>query len=103
MIDAVLLFGLVNIVFEFVLLSMLGPKTRLRVLGSDVAKRTCHVAMLIVNLVVHWGTVTGTMSSILAFCASIVAMNLAAKLYGSISAGRFYTVGIIKYTREELA
>ena len=34
MIDAVFLFGALNVLFEFVLLCMLPPRLRLRLLGS---------------------------------------------------------------------
>ena len=37
MIDAVLLFGALNVLFEFVLLAMLTPRLRLRLLGNEAA------------------------------------------------------------------
>lgn len=103
MIDAVLLFGLMNIVFEFVLLSMIAPRWRLRVLGSAVARNTLHVIFLVLNLIIHWGTLIGTMSAVLAFIASMITVQIARALYGHIEHGRYYTVGFIKYRAEELA
>lgn len=103
MISAVLLFGLMNIVFEFILLSMLKPRTRLRLLGNPSAKTATHVAFLAFNLVIHWGTLIGTMSGIFAFITSIATTYLAAKLFGVITEDRYYTVGLIKYSRSELA
>ena len=101
MIEAVLLFGLMNIAFEFVLLCMLKPRTRLRLLGSD-SRGLLHVGFLLGNLMIHWGTLIGTMSAVLAFIASLITVAAAEKLFGSIKQGRFYTVGLIKYSVEEL-
>ena len=103
MIDAVLLFGLMNIVFEFVLLSMLSPRLRLRVLGSAAARNSLHVIFLVLNLVIHWGTLVGTMSAVLAFISSMLTVQIARWLYGYIVDGRYYTVGFFKYDTEQLA
>ena len=102
MIEAVFIFGALNIMFEFVLLSMLPVKTRLRLLGNEHAKAACHVVMLSLNLMVHWGTLIGSMASIVAFIASIMVMAFACKVYGFIINGRYYTVGWIKYKASEL-
>jgi hypothetical protein len=102
MIEAVLLFGLANIVFEMVLLSMMPVRLRLKTLGSEPAQLVLHLSFLVFNLAVHWGTIVGTMSSVLAFCGSIVAVKLATALYGKIVDGQWYTVGIIKYAPAEL-
>lgn len=101
MIDAVLLFGALNCVFEFVLLCMLPPRARLRLLGSDGAKACCHVAMLTLNLIVHWGTLVGSMSAVLAFCASLITVKIATILFGQIRGSR-YTYGLIRYSVEEV-
>ena len=98
MIDAVLLFGAINIIFEMVLLSMIPPKHRLRILGSEGACNTLHALFLLANLAIHWGTLVGTMSGVLAFVASVVTVRFARKLFGHISGGRFYHVGWIKYS-----
>jgi hypothetical protein len=45
MIETVFVFGLVNIIFELVLISMVPVKPRLRLLGSD-SRSLLHVAML---------------------------------------------------------
>ncbi|MDM0116909.1 hypothetical protein QTI66_32805 [Variovorax sp. J22R133] len=101
MIEAVLVFGLMNIAFEFVLLSTLAPRTRLRVLGSHGACAAVHVAFLAANLAIHWGTLIGTMSAILAFISSIATVAMAQKLFGTI-VGTQYTTGLIRYQRKEL-
>ena len=102
MIDAVLLFGLMNIVFEFVLLSMISPRWRLRVLGNRVLRNAVHVLFLLANLMIHWGTLIGTMSAILAFISSMVTVRMAIYLYGHIESNRHYHVGFIKYNVQEL-
>lgn len=101
MIEIVAIFGLLNIVFEFVIFAMLPPKLRLRILGSERASRCMHFAMLLINLAIHWGTVTGTMSSILAFCASLITVQIARVVFGSIT-GSAYKTGLLRYTRSQL-
>ena len=102
MIDAVLLFGALNMLFEFVLLSMLSPRLRLRLLGSEGASSAMHVFFLLANLAIHWGTLVGTMAGVLAFVASIATVSVARKLFGRIKGGRYYHVGWIKFSKEEL-
>lgn len=80
---------------------MVPVRSRLRLLGSN-SRSLLHIAMLLANLIVHWGTVIGTMSSIVAFCASILTVNIARKAFGFIESGRYYTVGWIKYNVKEL-
>ena len=101
MIDAVLLFGVINIAFEFVILGMIPPRSRLRLLGGNGAN-ILHIVFLVGNLIVHWGTLIGTMSAILAFICSIVTVATARKLFGYITDDRYYTVGLIKYNVKDL-
>lgn len=101
MIDAVILFGALNVLFELVLFSMIAPRTRLRVLGNERACTSIHFACLAMNLLIHWGTLIGTMSGIFAFVASIVTVRLARKLFGFVR-GQSYHVGWLKYSVEEL-
>lgn len=102
MIDAVLMFGFLNVLFEFVLLCMLTPRLRLRLLGNDGACVAMHVMFLSLNLLIHWGTLIGTMSGILAFVSSIATLELAKRVFGRIVDGRFYHVGWRKYCAEDL-
>jgi hypothetical protein len=67
MIDAVLLFGAMNVLFEFIVLSMVPPKQRLRLLGNHNSQILLHVICLSLNLLIHWGTLIGTMSGIFSF------------------------------------
>ena len=102
MIDAVLMFGALNVLFEFVLLCMIAPRLRLRLLGNEAASNAMHVFFLAANLMIHWGTLVGTMSGVLAFVSSIVTVNAARLLFGTVKEDRFYKVGFIKYSTEEL-
>lgn len=103
MIEIVLLFGLINVIFELVLLSMLPPKRRLRLLGNHHSQMLLHIGFLIANLCIHWGTIVGTMSSVLAFICSMITVRIAQTLYGKIVEGRHYTTGLIRYSQGELA
>lgn len=102
MIEAVLLFGACSALFELILLSMLGPRARLRLLGSAYKQNLLHVGFLLLNLIIHWGTMTGSMTAIVAFLVSIPTVLIAKAVWGQITEGRYYKVGLIKYTTEEL-
>lgn len=102
MIEAVLVFGALLAVFEFVVLSMIPPKYRLRLLGSRAGCRAMHVSMLALNLWVHWGTVTGTMSATGAFVVSIITVEVAKVCYGTIVNDTRARRGIIGFRNEEL-
>lgn len=102
MIDAVLLFGAMNVLFEFILLSMVPPKWRLRLLGTPSYCAVLHFVCLALNLIVHWGTLIGTMSGIFSFICSIGTVAIARFVFGFIEHGRYYKVGLVKYRHEEL-
>lgn len=101
MIDAVLVFGLLSIAFEVVVLVMMPPRIRLRVLGSDKLSALLHVSFLGFNLAVHWGSLIGTISGILAFVCSIATVSISRVVFGRI-VGRVYKPGLIRYTVGEL-
>ena len=101
MIDAVIFFGLINVAFEFVVLSMLPPRIRLRLLGSKSQQRALHVTIMILVLVVHWGTLIGTMSGFFSFILSIFTVAIARNIFGFIEDGKFHR-RIIGYKVEEL-
>lgn len=101
MISAVFIFALLNVLFEYVLLCMLPPRTRLRVLGSGTACNVLHVMFLVLNLVVHWGTLIGTMASVAAFLCSMLTVQIARFTFGHIT-GTIYTRGWMRYPLEDL-
>ena len=102
MVSAVLIFGLMNVLFEFILLSMLRPRTRLRILGNEGHCVALHFVCLALNLLIHWGTLIGTMSGIFSFICSIVTVMVARAVFGVIKEDRYYTRGLVGYAREEL-
>ena len=102
MISAVLIFGLMNVVFEFILLSMVRPRTRLRILGNEGHCVALHFMCLALNLLIHWGTLVGTMSGIFSFICSIFTVVVARAVFGVIKEDRYYTRGLVGYAREEL-
>ena len=102
MISAVLIFGLMNVVFEFILLSMVRPRTRLRILGNEGHCVALHFMCLALNLLIHWGTLIGTMSGIFSFICSIFTVVVARAVFGVIKEDRYYTRGLVGYAREEL-
>lgn len=102
MIEAVIFFGLINIAFEFVVLSMVPPRARLRLLGHKGAQTCLHVMIMILVLTVHWGTVTGTMSAFFSFILSMATVSIAQILFGYVR-GTTYRRGIIGYTAKELS
>ena len=91
-----------NVLFELVLLCMISPRRRLRLLGNPTAKSLVHVGFLVVNMIIHYETLIGTMSAILAFVCSIATIRFAEKLFGHIEADRYYHVGWVKYSVEEI-
>ena len=102
MLETVLAFGFIISLFEFVIIAMIPPRTRLRVLGCSRKKLLFHVSMLSINMIVHWGTAVGTMSATLAFVCSIGVTWAAAKVFGHLVDGRYYHVGWVKYSVEEI-
>jgi len=102
MIEAVFVFGIINVVFEWVVLCMLPVRTRLRLLGNPAAELATHVMIMILILTVHWGTLVGSMSGFFSFCLSILVFYAAKVVFGSIKDGRYYTTGWIRYSAKEL-
>jgi hypothetical protein len=102
MIEAVLVFGFLLALFEFVVLSMVPPRYRLRLLGSKSGCQTVHISMLCLNLWIHWGTLTGTMAATGAFVTSIVTIEIAKLAYGTIVNDRRVRRGIVGFKNEEL-
>lgn len=102
MIEAVLVFAALLCVFEFVVLSMIAPRYRLRLLGNKAACTSVHVLMLVLNLWIHWGTVTGTMSATGAFVASMITVQIAKLAYGTVVGDVRVRRGIVGYRNEEL-
>ncbi len=80
MFEGVLMFGALNIVCELILLALIPPKIKLRLLGNYRAMVAFHIVVGGFTLYVHWGTVTGTGSAMVAFIASWPALWVAKQM-----------------------
>lgn|SRR5574343_1638395 len=98
MIEAVLLFAALTALFEWLLLNKLQPRTRLRLLGRP-GFLTC--AAFFINLAIHYGTITGSMTAVVAALASMLVTSLLRRVDGYILRG-VYVPGWRKYPLEEL-
>lgn len=70
MIEAVLTFALITAVAEFIILSQF-PRLMRIVLRHSFLEFLLHVGVMVLNLWIHWGTMTGTMTGVTAFLVSI--------------------------------
>lgn len=102
MIEAVIFFGIINVIFEFVVLSMVPPRARLRLLGNKGAQTFLHVVIMCAVLTVHWGTLIGSMSAFFSFILSMVTVSIAQLVFGYVQ-GTTYRRGIIGYNIKELS
>lgn len=84
LIEAVILFGLLSALFEALILMKVSPRIRLRLLGSPLLVTITHFVVIIFNLIVHFGTITGTMSAIVAGLASFAVIPLTRAYSGYI-------------------
>lgn len=103
MIEAVMLFAALTGVFEWVLLLKLKPRQRIRILRFP---GLITAALFAANLIIHWGTMTGSMTAVTAALASFIVTSAARSYWGyatKASDGRiWYVPGVVKYTRDEL-
>lgn len=103
MLEVVLGYALINIMFELTVLSIFVPaRARLRLLGSSAGTKAVHIVMFAFTMWVHWGTLLGTTGAFAAFPASMLAMALAKQVFGYIE-NDVYHRRIIGYTAKELA
>lgn len=101
MVETVFLFAFVSALFEFVILMKLSPRTRLKLLGSPKAVALTHFFVVSANLIIHFGTITGSMTAITAGLASFITIPFARMLCGRISNNMYYP-GVIRYTGAQL-
>lgn len=101
LIEAVLVFAAITAAFELVILMKLAPRTRCRVLGSAAWVTLIHAIVFGINIAVHYGTITGSMTAITAALTSFVTVPFARWLSGHVSNG-IYHPGVLKYTVDEL-
>lgn len=101
MIEAVLLFGLITAAFETVLLLKLPPRWRLRLLGSPICVGILHALVIAINLAIHWGTMTGSMTAVVAGLTSFATVPLVRAYCGAIHSG-IYLPGYKRYDLSSL-
>lgn len=105
LIKAVLLFAVLSALFEFIIIMKIRPRTRLRILGSTRLVLFIHALTFIINISVHYGTVTGSMTAIVAALASFATVPLARAISGCIikSDGRErYKPGLLTYQYHQI-
>jgi hypothetical protein len=105
MIQAVLLFAALSAAFEFAVLMKIKPRTRLRILGSSRTVGFIHLIVITFNICLHYGTVVGTMTAVVAGLASFAAIPLARYISGYIiktPQGEKFKPGIITYQIKEI-
>lgn len=104
-IQAVLLFAALSAAFEFAVLMKIKPRTRLRILGSTRTVGFIHLIVIVCNICLHYGTVVGTMTAVVAGLASFAAIPLARYLSGYIIKtphGEKFKPGVFTYHIKEI-
>ena len=101
MVETVVIFALLSAAFELVLVAKLPLRARLRLLGSPRLTLVVHLLFIGANLVIHFGTVTGSMTAIVAGLTSFLVMPLARRVFGYVRDKRYYP-GIKRYTTMEV-
>lgn len=96
LVEAVLIFAAITALFETVILMKVKPRTRLRVLGNAKWVALIHAIVFFVNIAVHYGTLTGSMTAITAALSSFVTIPLVRWYSGYITNGHYFP-GIAKY------
>jgi len=94
MIQAVFVFAIITAIGEFLILAHMPRATMLRILGSKRRAMCMHIGAAALNLWIHWGTITGSMTAVTAFVVSCGVVWCARQWYGSII-GKQYTPGFV--------
>lgn len=94
MIEAVLAFALITAIGELIVLAHIPARARLKLLGSPFKRNFTHIVCGGLNLWIHWGTITGSMTAVTAFVVSTGVLAAARWYWGAIEAG-VYKRGII--------
>jgi len=81
MLEIVLWFAAITAVGELVILHTMNARLRAWILGSTAVRSTFHVGFAMLNLWIHWGTVTGSMTAVTAFVTSVAVLRVAQVAY----------------------
>lgn len=101
LVAAVFVFSTLSAALEGLLLLKLKPRTRLRLLGSPISIFVLHSVIGVGNLLIHFGTVTGSMTAITAALTSFAVVPIVRWYSGYISNGLYFP-GIKQYLFSEL-
>lgn len=101
-VEAVFVFAALSAAFEAILISKLPPRLRLKVLGSERMSFALHSMMFGLNLLIHYGTLVGSMTAITAGLTSFMVLPILKLWFGRICNGAYYP-GIWKYDPAQLA
>ena len=94
MIEAVLMFATITAIGELIIIGNMSRTSRLKFLGSKTKRMMFHIGFAALNLWIHWGTITGSMTAVTAFVVSVGVTHGARMYWGSITNGR-YTKGLV--------
>jgi len=81
MLEIVLWFAAITAVGELVILHTMKTKLRAWILGRATIRSMFHVGFAMLNLWIHWGTVTGSMTAVTAFVTSVAVLRTAQIIY----------------------
>lgn len=81
MVDAVMTFALITALGEFILLHHLGVGFRAWLLSHQSPRFLLHCSFAALNLWIHWGTMTGSMTAVTAFVVSVAVCKAASLIY----------------------
>jgi hypothetical protein len=101
MLEAVFVFALVTAAFEAIVLLKLPTRFRLRLLGCGWAVGVLHTCVILANLWIHFGTVTGTMTAVTAGLTTFATVPLVRHFCGFIKNKRYYP-GVKRYALAEI-
>lgn len=87
MLQTVLIFAAVTAVFEFILLARATPRIRQYLLSHD---GILHAVVIGLNMFIHWGTITGSMTAVVAGLTSFLTVPIAQQLWGHFSDETWY-------------
>jgi len=98
MLEATFVFALLTVLFEAALVIKMHQKTRMHVLRYPAL---ITGAFFVFNLIIHFGTVVGTMTAVCAGLASMAATSVLRWWFGWFD-GRYYIAGKRGFTTREL-
>lgn len=82
MLEIVLWFAMITAVGELLILHHMSPGLRSWVLDTQALRTMFHFSFAALNLWIHWGTVTGSMTAVTAFVVSTLVFKVARLIYG---------------------